>query len=129
MEAGFRRVPKVAGWLTDLAFYVRSAKSNKTYWFLFDQGTARYVNLISTEDVEKRGWSPPPSDGGVRPLGSMHYLASKDGLAYTLSLPDQRQAPPRYILLPDLPEVLWYLANPREDVPVAVFKRVGCKSG
>ncbi|HZZ66617.1 MAG TPA: hypothetical protein VFE18_00445 [Phenylobacterium sp.] len=128
VTAGFRFVSKREGWLSEWALYVASAKTGRRYWFLFDEGSAQYVNLISTEDVTKPGWSPPPSDGGPRPLGEMHYLASDDGLSYSLDLPDQRRAAPRFILLPDLSEVLWSRAQPREAVPVAVFKQTGCKA-
>lgn len=65
--AGFLAQPSHEGWLTDVAFFVRSAPSGKTYWFLFDRGSARYINMISTTDVTAPGWTPPDADGGPRP--------------------------------------------------------------
>src|SRR6185295_7617599 len=69
LTASFRDVGTHAGWPGRLAFGVRSARTNRTLWFLFDRGAARRINLISTEDVTRPGWRPPEADGGRRPLG------------------------------------------------------------
>lgn len=127
VEAGFRRVPKARGWISDLAFYVKAGPEGPKSWFLFDQGSSRYVSLISTEDVTKAQWHPPEGDKGPRPLGSMHFLSSADTRTWSISVPDSRSKAPKFILLPDLSEVLWYRANPRADVPTAVLEAKGCK--
>jgi hypothetical protein len=128
LTAGFRPMASHTGWLTDVAFFVHSDHSKKTFWFLFDAGTARYINLISTTDVTQTSWTPPPPDGGDRALGEMHYMAADAALKFSLELPRQTTTPPAYILLPDLSEKLRYgqAGGDREDVPVAFFKLKGC---
>jgi hypothetical protein len=98
---------------------------------MFDQGSARYVNLISTFDVTKPGWHPPGPDGPAseRPYGHMHYLSADQGLTFSLDFPTQRKPVlPMYILLPDLPELMWYGTPPmeREGAPLAFFKLQPC---
>lgn len=128
--AGFRRIGKRPGWISSVAFFVRSARTKRSYWFMFDQGSARYVNLISTFDVEQPGWHPPGPDGpsSDRPLGEMHYLSADEQLAFSLDIPLQGTPAPIYILLPDLPEVMWYRTLPmeREGAPLAFFKLWSC---
>jgi hypothetical protein len=128
--AGFRSRPPIAGWLTDVFFYVRSAKSGRTYWFMFDEGSARYVTLISTTDVTRPDWRPPSPDGGPRPLGDMTYIAADRQLRFQQrEIPKRRDVAPYYVLLPDLPEKLWYampLEWGREGVPMGFFKQSGC---
>ena len=126
--AGFRPEPKRPGWPTDVSFFVRSAASGKTFWFLFDRGTARYVNMISTTDVTAPGWAPPDPDGGVRPLGDMHYLAADAALKFDPLAPRQGAPAPAYVLLPDLAEKLWYgqRDGAKEAAPTAFFKFKDC---
>jgi len=109
--AGFKLVGKRPGWLSDVVFFVRSAKSKHTYQFDFDAGTARYVNLISTSN-----------------LGEMHYLSADEQLQFSLDIPKRKTLAPTYILLPDLQEVMWYQTPPmeRESAPLAFFKLRSC---
>jgi hypothetical protein len=129
-SAGFQLVPQNPGWVTNVAFAIRSAATNRTYWFLFDAGSAKSVNMISTVDVTRPGWHPPAPDGpsSERPLGEMHYLPADSQFAFSLTLPKPGRPAPAYILLPDLPEVMWYRADvaAREAAPLAFFKLSGC---
>jgi hypothetical protein len=128
--AGFAPITKNRDWISDVAFFVRSAESRRTYWFMFDQGSARYVNLISTFDVTRPGWHPPGPDGPAseRPYGEMHYLSADADLKFSLDVPFQKTSAPTYILLPDLPEWGWYRTPPmeREGAPLAFFKLQSC---
>jgi len=126
--AGFVAQAPRRGWLTDAALFVHSAASGKTFWFLFDQGSARYVNLISTTDVTVPGWAPPSPDGGERPLRDMHYLAADSGLRFDAVPPRATAVAPTYILLPDLSETLWYgqKDGAKEAAPTAFFKLTAC---
>ncbi|MDE1146891.1 MAG: hypothetical protein PW843_09755 [Azospirillaceae bacterium] len=126
VTAGFRDVGQHREWAGTLAFHVTSARSGRSYWFLFDQGSAHAVNLISTTDVVAPGWQPPNADGGVRPLGEQHFLAADGDLTFAAALPKTGAKAPRYILLPDLSEVMAHKADPREDVPTAFFEATGC---
>lgn len=48
--AGFAVMPP-ARYYRGLAPYVRSAATHRTFWFQFDSGSARYMNLMSIMDV------------------------------------------------------------------------------
>lgn len=134
LSAGFRKIEPHPDWLSDVAFYLHSAETDRTFWFLFDGGTGRYVYLHSTTDVTRKDWVPPESngafdgavDGGERPLGTQHYLAADKDLRFTLEIPKSDSVAPAYILLPDLPEIMWYKAEPREGVPLAFLKLTDC---
>ena len=124
--AVFRYIGRHNGWKSDLALGVRAGRRNPFHWFLFDRGSARYINLISTTDVGRPGWSPPSPDGGPRPLGEMHFVAATSTLAVTSALPTSGASAPHYLLLPDLPEVLAHRANPPENVPLYFLKLARC---
>ena len=128
VSAGFRAIPKHPEWLSGIAFYIRSNTTHRTFWFLFDAGSGRYVHLISTADVTGSDWAPPPPQGGPRPLREMLYMAADDDLRFSLVIPQQGSKAPTYILLPDLPERMWYEAEPREAVPLDIFKLIRCSS-
>jgi len=128
-SAGFRAIPKTPDWLSDVAFFVHSGETDRTFWFLFDAGSGRHIYMHSTTDATKPGWRPPAPDGGERPLGQMLYLAANADLAFSLKLPASEQPAPTYVLLPDLPDVMWYrVPEPRESTPLAFFKLTGCAS-
>ena len=126
VTAGFHRLDHHEELLSDLAFYVRSKRRGVTFWFLFDQGSARYINLISTTDVLAKGWAPPDPDGGVRPLPEMHVLLADADFVFAQEAPKSGAAPPAYILLPDLSETLHQSATPGWDILTDLFKFDGC---
>lgn len=115
-----------SGWISDVALEVRHG-SVERYWFLFDQGSARYINLISTTDVKLKGWRPPTDDGSTRPLGEMHFFAWNDGYKFLDRVPARNADAPVRIFLPELPEMLAYRADPRVEMPQGVFVLDGCK--
>lgn len=122
----FVPIGKHEGWGSDIALRI-DTKGNPSYWFLFDGGSARYVNMISTTDVKARGWAPPDSDGGNRPLEEMHYFAWSGEYAFDTDYPQSTTKAPDRIFLPDLSEAMWYQANPRMGVKYGVFVLDGCK--
>jgi len=127
--AGFAIKPPGGQFVSDLAFYVHSGATSRTFWFLFDAGSARYMTLISTQDVTAKDWRPPDPDGPKNhpyPSFEMHYLQSDSGLHFRYNAPRYGQAAPAYILLPDLAERMWYAIEPREGAPVGVFKLSNC---
>ncbi len=128
-SAGFHVIGDYETLISDLALFVRSGKTGRTFWFFFDQGSGRYIYLHSTTDVLAPGWQPPDPDGGDRPLGQMHYMAADADLSFSLVLPQSGQPAPTYILLPDLPDVMWYrVREPQESVPLAFFELSDCES-
>lgn len=126
--ATFRNVGRRTGWVSDLALGIQGGQGLPTHWFLFDRGSARYINLISTTDVTRKGWAPPSPDGGERPLGDMHFISATRSLAVTPTVPTSRDAAPSYLMLPDLPEVLARRATPPEDIRLFFFKLAHCGS-
>ena len=124
--AGFHTVGRHEGWISDLAFFVHSKSSSQTHWFLFDQGTARYIALISTTNVLESGWAPPDADGGVRPLGDTDIMLADKAYRFASEAPRTGDARPEFILLPDLSDILWSKGKPREDVPTDLFKFDHC---
>jgi hypothetical protein len=121
--AGFKNVGHHHDWQSDLAFFVHSEKTGKSYWFLPDSGSAHYINLISTSDVTAPDWAPPDPDGGNRPLGSMHYFAFDKKLIGIEGIPQSISSAPDKLFLPDLSEIMWYRTDPmaRETVPSNIF--------
>jgi hypothetical protein len=124
-RAEFRSVGSI-GWMSDLAIGVRSGTNRPTHWFLFDRGSARYINLISTTDVTRAGWRPPSADGGVRPLGETHFVAASRDLVVSEEVPTSHTAVPYYLFFPDLPELLAHSPIPPEDMTQAIFKLARC---
>lgn len=123
----FKLVKSYPGWPTNVVLKI-SGKNKGDYWFLFDQGSSRYINLISTADVEIPGWKPPTDDSSTRPLGEMHYFAwtgSND--QFLVEVPKQDDNAPQAILLPDLPEKLAYVANPRVEIAQGIFHLKRCE--
>jgi hypothetical protein len=125
VTAGFQAVPKQVHLLTKWSLHVDFAKEGDHFWWFFDWGSARYLNMISTTDVTRPGWRPS-DDRSTGPLGEMHvwFADAKYNLNY--KLPDQDGAAPRHIFIPDLEEAMWYTADPRRGVPTAFFDFTRC---
>lgn len=94
---------------------------------MFDGGSARYVNMISTTDVKAPHWTPPTGDSGPRPLGEMHYFAWSGKYNFDEAYPQTNARAPERIFLPDLAETMWYAANPRVGLHHGVFVFDGCR--
>jgi len=91
MTARFIPVGRRERWISDVAFSFRSP-GGKTFWWLFDAGSSRSIQIISTTDVEASGWRPPDPDGGPRPYGSGVYYGLDDALTFA-ELPPQAGDP------------------------------------
>lgn len=128
IEVSFRKVGKQPDWISDLALQLKIRGSGRSYWFLFDGGSARYVNMISVEDVTAPGWTAPDGDGsrGRGTLGSMHFFAWSKKDVFFETIPKSGQPAPDTIFLPDLAETLWYRADPRVGVGHGLFVRDRC---
>lgn len=114
------------GYISDLALEVRSEKSGDSFWFLFDAGAGSYIHLISTTDVNASGWKAPESDGPAGPLGSMLYFAFSPDLLPVDAVPQPKDVAPGYVFLPDLAEVMWMKASPRQSASRGIFKFKKC---
>lgn len=133
ITAGFRpTVPAPPDWSGDLAFFIRSARTGQTYWFLWYGGNGAGISshLASTTDVTVPGWQPPPADGGPRPLGDLDILFADGDYRFDQAYVPMRTRPaPAHLLIPGLQQALWYRAPVRESVPIAFFDRDGCAAG
>ena len=125
-ELSFVKVGKRDGWVSDLALKL-TPTIGPAYWFLFDEGSARYINLISTTDVTLKGWDPPTDAKGNRPLGMMHYFAWSRDYRFDDSAPASATLAPERIFLPDLADAMWYRASPRQGLSQGVFLLDGCR--
>lgn len=126
-EADFSRLPDAPGFLSRVSLHIRIAGRHE-FWFLFDAGSARYVNLISVMNPHAPGWTAPEGDGYVGPLPEQTYLAWDHDLKIRERLPQPGDAAPAFLLLPDLPERLWYGVRDGNRVGVAagIFRRDRC---
>lgn len=114
------------GFKSDLALGVRSAPTKPFHWFLFDRGSARYLNLISTTDIKAAGWKAPTPDGGERPLGEMHYIGLDPSFVQMDAIPDSHALAPQLIVLPDVQEVFAKRGGLLEDIASTTFRLAGC---
>jgi len=127
---GFHRVEQKEHWISYLAFFFHSGQSNRTHWFMFDGGTARYIGLSPVGDVLAKGWTVPAVAGTSKPLDEpidgMDYLAGPAKWGFQTDTPMLGDRRPGYILLPDLPEIMAHSAKPPETVPVDIFRYYRC---
>lgn len=125
-ELYFSKIDKKTTFASDLALGIKSEPGKKPYWFLYDRGSARYINLISTTDVKMPSWVPPSPDGGTRPLGEMHYIAIDKNLQQIQSIPTSKSNAPELIVLPDVQEIFYYKTADHANVASVVFKFSYC---
>lgn len=97
-------------------------------WFLFDQGNARYVSLISTEDVNSPTWTAPdPDSNRRRPLADQKYLAWNDDMRISNDPPVKGSMAPEYFVIPELPEALQFDQGKPEIIGAGIYKFDFCK--
>ncbi|HEX4711479.1 hypothetical protein [Phenylobacterium sp.] len=127
VTAGFQNLPKLQGWLTTIAFHIDFRNEGDRFWWLFDQGSSRFLTMISTTDVNAPGWQPPDEEHkGAKPLGTTHVWYADQNYVLSYSMPDQGTAAPQHILIPDLEEIAWYGLKPRRGIPTAFFDLATC---
>jgi hypothetical protein len=123
----FENKGKLEGWMSPLVLSVSLGKAKPTYWFLFDQGAARYTYLISTTDATLPQWQPPDPDSSKnRPLGFMEYFAWNSDLRVKDLVPKPGDAAPEVIFLPDLPDKLASQGTPRMSIEPGLFTLQSC---
>lgn len=122
----FPSTGSVAGWASNIALEL-SHGTEGHYWFLFDAGSARYINLTSTKNMRSPDGSPPTDGPSTRPLGEMHFFAWHDRYKFLQAIPTADTDAPASIFLPDLQEVLAYRAAPRIAVDQGVSLLDRCK--
>ena len=124
VTADLLAIPKVDGLLTNVVLRLQFAKDGDKVWGFFDQGSARFLNLISTTDATRPGWHPDDRGG---PLGEMHIWFADAKYELNYNLPTPGSAAPQHMFLPDLEEWMWYRAEPRRSVPTAYFDLISCQ--
>ena len=122
----FMQISNPRNHFNDLYLRLEFKHPDRTYFFTFDSGTARYVLLESVAPKEPNRVTDS-SDFLKGPLDTMHYIAADKALQFDERLPNSNTPAPAYILLPDLGERMWYSDyNQRRDVPLAFFKLAKC---
>jgi len=124
-SADFKVLSQVDGFASPVALHL-NLSGTRDLWFLFDQGSARYVSLISVTDPTVPGWSPPDPDGGHRPIRDQKFFAWNDDLKIQEAMPQPGSPAPTYILVPDLPETLQYGVSERMAIGAGIFKLNRC---
>jgi len=123
----FENKGDLKGWISPLVLSVKLGKAKPTYWFLFDQGAARYTYLISTTDATAPQWHPPDPDSSKnRPLGFMEYFAWNSDLRVKDLPPKPGDMAPDVIFLPDLPDKLASQGTPRTSILPGLFTFQSC---
>lgn len=126
VTAHFQDLAPNPDWLTNVAFNIAFAKQGDSFWWLFDEGSAPFLNMISTTDVNKPGWAAPGDDRKQGPLGETHVWFATSHYRLSHELPKPGQTAPQHIFVPDLQELMWYAAQPRRAVPTAFFDLASC---
>lgn len=125
IEVSFKRLGKRSGWMSNLALHL-TIRGGASYWFMFDRGSAHYINMISVEDTSVPGWTASGNELPQGPLQAMHFFAWSKGGMFFESLPMEGLPAPDTIFLPDLSEALWYQAQHRIGVNHGLFVRYRC---
>jgi hypothetical protein len=127
VTARFREIGKYPGWITNVALQIDFQKEGDHFWWLFDEGSARYLNMISTTDIDKAGWQPPSEqNNGRRPLGEKHVWFADGAYNLNYNAPKSGDVAPAHIFIPDFEEAMWYEVEPRRGVPTAFFDLIRC---
>lgn len=124
-SADFKVLSHVDGFASPVALHL-NLSGTRDLWFLFDQGSARYVSLISVTDPTVPGWSPPDPDGGHRPIRDQKFFAWNGDLKIQEAMPQPRSRAPTFVLVPDLPETLQYGVSERMVIGAGIFKLNHC---
>lgn len=120
VTARFDRSDKLSsGWLSDR--YVEVTVGNEKLYFLFDRGSARQINLISSENPQA---AVPAPDGGVRPYGSVTFISWDRRNRVDESIP--HGSPPEFFLIPELPEKLMHAGSKPIPISPGIFE-LHCK--
>lgn len=135
-----------AGWSSDL--YLRLTTPQRDYWFVFaagaSQGNLRLDPVGDPHAPEARGAGPASMiqtfrsrwpDGPVEELPSLlRFYALDAELGFILAQPQQGQAAPAFLLMPELNTALWYhlpalTDDPRAErdpMPRGMFRLTAC---
>lgn len=130
--AEFRDVASGSDWPTGIAFGVRSAITNRSYWWLPGiPGSSGLKFMYSTTDVEAKTWKAPSADGGPRPLGELGYISTDASYRVLDDIPKRDAPAPAHLLFATLGGVLWYgnfmINQPRERPPTQFFDLTDCR--
>jgi hypothetical protein len=122
----FVKVGEFDDWASDLALKL-TPESEPAYWFLFTQGSGSYISLVSTTNIFAKGWHPPSDSKSDRPLGEMFYFAWSGNYDFDGDSPTSTSLAPTRIFLPDLAEVMRYVAKEHYSLPHGVFVLDKCR--
>jgi hypothetical protein len=127
-EGGFRGVRSGPREMRGLVFFIHSLRRNRTFWFSPRTTGPDHIELtpIAIRDVRRRGLPARGANDSI--VRSLDYLATDAAHRFLIAPPTRSSKAPAYILLPDLPEVMWYgVDDPREDAPLGFLRFSACR--
>jgi hypothetical protein len=130
ISLGVSRYPSmVAHRVSDVYIFVHSRHSGKTYWFELDWGSSSIRNVYPIKNPEIEPKNPNNQVEKAPPYDNMTILTLDEKLNFTLDEFEAATPAPKYILIPELQDAMWYGAEPREGVGTAFFILTGCARG
>lgn len=129
LTARFNLIGNRSSNFRDLQLSLHSAQDNSNFYFFFYGGTARHIFLQSvSDDLANLSSNKSPGEK-AGPLGDMEYISADNNLKFNMEIPNSSNQAPKYILLPDLPEKMWYNdLQQRKDFVLSFFKKTACGS-
>lgn len=134
---GFRAVPEYDD-DQSLVLFVKSIKTDTTYWFNFSRGNGYYTfTYISPiyDPAKHAGKVVRLSNAAATEPLRMDYFSVSKEMEIISKPPKQNEEAPRYIFIPVLGMNLYYLRNlmgfggntaDREAMPLSIFEYVDC---
>ena len=110
---------------SDVYMFVHSRRTGSTYWFSLDWGSARIISVYPIADPEPQRTGQEPHSPMMADIQMSLWLT--DGrLNFLGSELEGRDPAPKYFLVPELENNMWYGAVPREPVGTAFFVLKAC---
>ncbi|ODT82519.1 MAG: hypothetical protein ABS76_07840 [Pelagibacterium sp. SCN 64-44] len=143
LEIGFLRSRNYASIASDLYLYLNTTQ--RTYWFTFSvsNGYSGMTLLPVTDparsDAEPDGprqlLDPANDDAGVQDaVRALRFYALDKDFTFWFEPPNEGEAAPTYVMIPEIGLALWYGADALTDDPAAdrdpmprgMFQRIAC---
>ena len=112
--------------VSDVYIVLHSERSKKTYWFEMDWGTSSIRNVYPIYDPVLG--AVPSSDKADKapPYDNMTIWTADGALRFYEDDIEGAHPAPKYILIPELSDAMWYGGEPRESVGTAFFILKSC---
>lgn len=128
--ADFAVLKGARNWISNLALQVAvkdqdsNPKANqgiRVFWFLFDQGSARFVELrpfVDGSRLHKRSLESGSNDESSLLDDGPNYYSWGNNMEISGVAPRSGSPAPEFIFLPELPNILWYSLPPEKRIGI-----------